>query len=134
MLPDLLPIYEGAFAHVPDLPQRLRGRFSEHLASIAVYGFSKPVQDGWLGRFLHAVAPEDRAAWASEVGRVLRQLEAEAVRDLWDGWLSEYWSRLNVSETVDAMIVAIPKLRLGILFRVVLCNDTLVARFEWVAG
>jgi hypothetical protein len=95
LLPDLIPLYEGAFAHVSDLPQRLRRQFSNHLASIAVYGSSNPVQEGWLGRFLHAVESEDRAAWASEVGLILRQLEGEAVRDIWDGWLGEYWSRRN---------------------------------------
>ena len=95
LLPDLLPLYEGAFAHVPDLPQRLRRQYSKHLAGIAVYGSSNPLQEGWLRRFLNAVEPEDRAAWASEVGLILRQLEGEAVRDLWDGWLGEYWSRRN---------------------------------------
>lgn len=95
LLPDLLPLYERTFPHIPNLPQRLRRQFGKHLASIAVYGPGNPVEEGWLGRFLSAVEPEDRAGWASEIDFILRQLEEDAIRDLWGRWLGEYWSRRN---------------------------------------
>jgi hypothetical protein len=95
LLPDLLPLYEATFPHVPNLPQRLRRQAGGHLASIAVYGPGNPVEEGWLGRFLSAVELEDRTRWASNIGFILRQLEEEAIRDVWDRWLGQYWSRRN---------------------------------------
>ena len=95
LLPDLMPLYEGMFPHAPELPQRLRRQFTKHLASIAVYGPGNPVEEGWLGRFLDAVEPEDRANWVSDVGFILRQLEEDAIQDLWNKWLGEYWSLRN---------------------------------------
>ena len=95
LLPDLLPLYQGAFAHVSDLPQRLRHQFGRHLASIAVYGPNDPIREGWLARFLIAVDPRDRADWAFDVGFMLSQLGEEANRDLWGRWLGEYWLRRN---------------------------------------
>jgi len=95
LLPDLLTLYERTFPRVPNLPQRLRRQFGKHLATIAVYGPGNPVEEGWLGGFLSAVEPEDRAGWAFEVGFILSQLEEDAIRDLWGRWLGEYWSRRN---------------------------------------
>ncbi|MDP9474185.1 MAG: DUF4020 domain-containing protein [Actinomycetota bacterium] len=95
LLPDLMPLYEGTFPHVPELPQMMRRQFTKHLASIAVYGPTNPVEEGWLGRFVVAVEPEDRINWASDIGLILKQLEEDAIRDLWGRWLSEYWSRRN---------------------------------------
>lgn len=95
LLSDLMPLYEGTFPHVPELPQELRRQFTKHLASIAVYGPGSPVEEGWLSRFLAAVEPDDRANWASDIGFILRQLEEDAIRDLWVRWLSVYWSRRN---------------------------------------
>ena len=33
----------------------------------------------------------DRAAFATELGRILHHMEAGARRRLWDGWLRKYW-------------------------------------------
>jgi hypothetical protein len=95
LLPDLMPLYEGTFSHLPRLPQTLRRQFTKHLASIAVYGPTNPLGQRWLERFLTAAEPEDRANWASDIGFILRELEEDAIRDLWDRWLSEYWSQRN---------------------------------------
>lgn len=95
LLPDLMPLYERTFPHTQELPQMLRRQLTKHLASIAVYGPGDPVEEGWLTRFLDTVQPVDRANWASDLGFVLRQLEEDAIRDLWSKWLSEYWSLRN---------------------------------------
>lgn len=95
LLPYLIPLYEGTFPHVSDLPQRLRRQFTKQLASIAVYGPDDPVEEKWLGRFLFAVEPEDRASLASDIGVILKGLEEDAIRDLWGRWLSGYWSQRN---------------------------------------
>lgn len=95
LLPDLMPFYEGAFPHVTELPQRLQRQFTKHLASIAVYGPGNPIEEGWLGRFLGAVELEGRANWASDIGFILRQLEEDAIQELWGKWLGEYWSLRN---------------------------------------
>lgn len=95
LLPDLLPLYEETFARLAGLPQGLRRQFTKHLASIAVFGAIGPLEQGWLGRFVGVAEPTDRESWASEIGLVLRQLGEGATRDLWDGWLGEYWSRRN---------------------------------------
>jgi hypothetical protein len=95
LLPALLPLYEATSSHMPDLPQPLRREFSTHLASIAVYSSSNPLEEGWLGRFLQAAEPEDRANWAFAVGFILRQLDEDAIRVLWDRWLAEYWAWRN---------------------------------------
>jgi hypothetical protein len=80
---------------VPELPQELRRQCTQHLASIAVYGPGSPVEEGWLGRFLAAVEPDDRANWASDIGFIMRQLDEDATQDLWVRWLSAYWSLRN---------------------------------------
>jgi hypothetical protein len=95
LLPDLMPLYEETFPHVSELSQGLRRQFTRHLASIAVYGPASPVEEGWLGKFLATVEPCDRVNWASDIGLILRQLEEDAIRDLWVRWLSAYWSRRN---------------------------------------
>jgi Domain of unknown function (DUF4020) len=95
LLPDLMPLYERTFTRLTRLPQELRRHFTKHLASIAVYGPNNPVEQGWLGRFLAAAEPDDRANWASDIGFILRQIEEDAIRDLWSRWLNEYWARRN---------------------------------------
>lgn len=94
LLPDLMPLYEQTFVHISDLSSsELRNRFSEHLASIAVYSLRNPVQEEWLGKFLKAVTPEERKRWASHITQILHSMQEGAIQDLWNRWLEDYWGQ-----------------------------------------
>ena len=91
LLLDLLPLYEETFPHIRSKSAEFRKGFSKHLASIAVYSSSNSVAEAWLREFLKAVDAEDRKTWASIVGRHLTFLKEDAIRNVWDSWMSAYW-------------------------------------------
>jgi hypothetical protein len=92
LLAKLVPLYEKAFAHLPELG-RQRERFAEYLAGLALTPSINPMTHGWLRRFVAVAAPEDRIRWASHVRRVLRA-SVDAARSLaWTNWIKPYWSQ-----------------------------------------
>jgi hypothetical protein len=91
ILRELLPLYERAAPHVTTFPDRMRNRYAEHLASIAVFGSSDPMRDGWLGRILPVIEPSDREHWAGHVGHYLTFLKGDQGAGIWNRWLREYW-------------------------------------------
>ena len=98
LLSDLLPLYEKTFAHLStDLgSSELRDHFSGHIASIAIYGSTNPVQDGWLGRFLKAVDSKERKNWAFHIRILLQDMQENIAQNLWERWLKEYWEQLRL--------------------------------------
>jgi len=92
LLPNLMPLFEQSFSKLSDRLASMRGRFSEYLADIAIYGSVNPIQDGWLHKFLRECDVEDRINWTSHVGSQLMDLKEEFAKDLWNRWLGEYWS------------------------------------------
>ena len=92
LLSDLMPLYEQTFSHMPELTD-LRDRFGEHLAAIALFSTHNPVEEGWLGRFLRTVETEDRKRFAGHISYLLRSLDADAIQNLWNRWMSEYWQQ-----------------------------------------
>ena len=72
-----------------------RWRLADIFASIAVFHTSDPTQDLLPALFQHGPA-EDRAAFASRLGFILKDMEESARQRLWDDWLRRYWqNRLN---------------------------------------
>jgi hypothetical protein len=51
LVDDLLPMYESAFPHL-SVFERLRDRFAEHLSVVASLASARPVETGWLLRFV----------------------------------------------------------------------------------
>jgi len=91
LLPHLMPCYEAAFPALHSEFGKFRQEFCEHLAGIACFGSKNPVEDGWLGRFMLAVASEERTMWAFAVGQMLAQMKAPANQNVWDIWIDTYW-------------------------------------------
>jgi len=99
-LPHVMPFYRRTFPKLHILPDEQRKRFSEHMASIAIYASINPLEDGWLTEFLTLVEEKDRVEWAQEFGHILRGLDDEAAKLMWDQWLSKYWHRRNLGQPV----------------------------------
>jgi len=95
LLPELLPLYEQSFARLSTELSSRRDRFCEHLASMAVYGSSNPMKDGWLRNFLLKADLESHKSWATNLDHQLRSLNEESVQDLWDRWMDDYWTQRN---------------------------------------
>jgi SIR2-like domain/Domain of unknown function (DUF4020) len=97
LFPDLLPLFEQAFSHTDDIRnERLRPRFSEVLAYIALYETDEatnPIHQGWLKRFIETVPSQDRRNWAFHIANHLKKLSAEAVVEAWNRWMREYWQQ-----------------------------------------
>jgi hypothetical protein len=93
LLTELIPLYEKSFTHVQTEVDELRDHFGEQIADIVLYSSQDPLRGGWLGKFLGAVGPSDREAWATQIGHRLRFLQGDAAQDLWNRWMRDYWQR-----------------------------------------
>jgi len=92
LLADLEPLYEKAFAHLPELG-RQRGRFAEYLAGLALAPPINPLTHGWLNKFIAAAELEDRIRWASQVLQMLRGSVDEGRSFAWVSWIKPYWEQ-----------------------------------------
>ena len=92
LLPELLPLYEQAYNKLPR-GLEVYDRLCAHLASIAVRSSVDPLQNGWLDRFIATVDEETRISWANKVAHELSRLSPEAVKEIWDKWIKNYWCR-----------------------------------------
>jgi hypothetical protein len=92
MLVNLLKCYENMFLHIDKEKREIRGMFCGHLAGISVYSSIKPLENGWLFRFLTTVKSETRSLWAADIRQVIAGLENDAKLNLWKRWLSNYWN------------------------------------------
>lgn len=89
LLPELMPYVTQTFDHLAALKNERR-RFSEQLAGIAYRASQDPLEAGWIREYLRKATPEDRKAWASTIGSILRELDSQERRALWDSWLRRY--------------------------------------------
>lgn len=89
LLPEFMPYVTQTFDHLAALKHERR-RFSEQLAKIAYRASQDPLEAGWIREYLRKATPEDRKAWASTLGSILRELNPEERRGLWDRWLRLY--------------------------------------------
>lgn len=99
-LPYVMPLYRSTFPEVNKLRERLRRRFCHHMASIAIYSSINPLENGWITEFISSVEEMDRIAWAEEFGHLLRSIDDEAGKLMWEQWLNRYWYRRNLGQPV----------------------------------
>jgi len=100
VLPHLLPLYVKVFAHMPALGKS-RDRFCEYLAGVACFSSVNPLKNGWLKRFLLDSELPDRKIFARWIQQMLRGMQDDARKALWDNWIGEYWGeRLHGIPTV----------------------------------
>lgn len=97
-LPLLMPFYRRAFRELHTLRDEQRRRFCEHLASIAIYSSINPLEDGWLREFIESVDNTDRINFAQYFGHIIRGLDDEATKLMWEQWLGKYWHRRNLGQ------------------------------------
>ncbi len=93
LLPKLLPLYEQTFSKLSCELSSMRKFFCGHLASIALFSSSNPMQNGWLSKFLLKADPESHKSFASEVTNQLISAKEESVKDLWSRWIDVYWAQ-----------------------------------------
>ncbi|CAM3699086.1 DUF4020 domain-containing protein [Marinicrinis lubricantis] len=109
LLADLVPMFEKSFEHISQLHARMKDRFCEFLASIAVYSLTNPINSGWLLRFIAVTNVEIRRKWAMAMRRQLHNLKNDGKREVWGNWLKNYWEKrtfgiplpLHISETEE---------------------------------
>lgn len=99
-LPHVMPHYCKTFHVLNILPDAQRRRFSEHMASIAVYSSINPLENGWLNEFMKIVEESDRVEWARHVEHILRGVKDDAAKLLWEQWLGKYWHRRILGQPV----------------------------------
>ncbi|PNR89086.1 hypothetical protein CN13_04140 [Petrotoga sp. HKA.pet.4.5] len=91
LLPDLLPLYEQAYNNLRRDSESY-DLLCVHLASIAVRSSIDPIQSGWLDKFIENVDEKTRGKWAAEVTNQLTSLPQEAIKEIWNKWIRNYWS------------------------------------------
>ncbi len=85
----LMPAFLTALTHLADLHNH-RKRFVQFYTVLAVFHVPDPTQQLMPALFQHG-SLEDRLAFKSHLGYLLRQMEQPAKQQLWDGWLHRYW-------------------------------------------
>lgn len=86
----LMPAFLVALPrHATDLHDRRR-RFIEFYTALAVFHVPDPTPQLLPLLFQHG-SLEERIAFASHLGRFLRQMQQAAKQQLWNGWLRRYW-------------------------------------------
>ena len=92
MLPKLLPLYRMTYKdHLGNLPTELIEDLCRNLASIALYGNSNPLDEGWLLEFVKSVNVQTRVMWAAALGGQMGGIEPEVAKGIWERWLRKYW-------------------------------------------
>jgi len=80
------------FGRMNDLGDEKRN-FEIFLAGIAAYSQADPWHDNsWLFQYINVTGGEERAAWASEFGRITESLTVGGATTLWNSWVSDYWN------------------------------------------
>jgi len=90
----LQPYYKQTFSRLDRLGI-LRESFVGHIALFAVEGSVDPLLDNWLDKYVSHAHTADREKWAWTVGHHLESLTPEAVKEVWQRWLDNYWRRRN---------------------------------------
>ncbi|HEV2304200.1 MAG TPA: DUF4020 domain-containing protein [Candidatus Acidoferrales bacterium] len=90
LIPYLLPLYVKAFPHMAALG-KARNRFCEYLAGLACFSSINPLENGWINQFLLKSELPDRIAFAASVRQMLRGMQNEPRKTLWDVWIGKYW-------------------------------------------
>ncbi len=84
-------IYQEAFPYFRGLGGDLQGDFFRHVA-IMVYSCLFDVNEGnWFLDFFTGLDEEEKAAWAMQLGAILREAPEEQNALVWQRWMKEYW-------------------------------------------
>jgi hypothetical protein len=86
----LMPAFLAVLPRHATDPHDRRRRFIEFYTALAVFHVSDPTQQLLPVLFQHG-SLEDRVAFASHLGYLLRQMQQAAKQQLWDRWLKSYW-------------------------------------------
>jgi hypothetical protein len=92
LIQELMPLYIRAAPHLDQL-DRMRHRFHEHLAHIALREHQPSGDRSWIDEFITAAEPTDVAGFTRAITFALRDLPAEFKARSWDEWLGAYWTR-----------------------------------------
>lgn len=97
----------------------LRNLFIQHIAAMVVFFVDNPLSE-WIPKlFTYADAPEDKRNFVSAIGSLLRNMNDDSQKELWERVLCKYWSNriqgipppsLESSE-VNAMLNWLPYLK-----------------------
>lgn len=91
LLSEFMPAVVQTFDHLGEL-EKVSKRFSEFLAWIAYSSPDSPLERGWVKAFLRKAKPSDRDEWASTIGTILREIDQDEKRRLWETWLLNYFT------------------------------------------
>ena len=86
----LLPGFMEAMARARTALPEHRSRLIEFYAALCAFHVDDPLQQLLPILFQHGTL-EDRTTFASQIEHMLRQMDAQAINKLWNGWLSRYW-------------------------------------------
>jgi hypothetical protein len=92
LIEDLMPRYIRATPHLAQL-ERMRHRFHEHLANIALRDQQPSGGRVWLDDFITHAQAQDVAGFTKAMTFALRDLPEEFRRSVWDDWLRGYWEK-----------------------------------------
>lgn len=92
LVEDMMSSYIQMTTHLPQL-NRLRHRFHEHLAQIALREQQPSIGRGWIDDFISLAEPQDVAGFTRAVTFALRDLPEDFRQRAWDEWLRAYWQR-----------------------------------------
>jgi hypothetical protein len=111
----LLDLYLEAARHRDALPEQIRERLVEHLASITLQADLDTLD--WVSRAVLALDTDGRAALWRHVSWLLRDMPPEAVEQRWNEWMEPHWRArlqsvpvLPSIDEVSAMATWVPHL------------------------
>jgi hypothetical protein len=67
-------------------------RIAEHVAWLSVRWVSDPLAGDWLLSCIRSMAADNRSSFARQVREQLQGMPPEEIANLWDAWLSKYWT------------------------------------------
>ncbi len=89
---EIAPSFEKALLRLDYELESRRDRFIEYLAALICFYVSYP-QEKWVPAFLKIATPHDRKKFACQIDYLLRGMNADQQKDLWNRWIKGYWEK-----------------------------------------
>jgi hypothetical protein len=98
----LLPAFVAAIPRLTGVNHERRRRFIEFFTAIAAFYVTDPTKELLPALFQQGLL-EDRSAFASHLGSILRHMQQEAKLRIWNDWLKRFWKdrQLGVYAALD---------------------------------
>ena len=93
LTPLLIPYYRQYFSFIPGSPPGIKEGILQHAATLALFGSSDPVHDGWLDEMIRLVDEDSLRQFAWDIQSGLDGLSDSEVKSLWNRWLKTYWRK-----------------------------------------